>query len=149
MAVITERAQGNARLFDIAAGYGCHPNGARAAIRAITEAAQTRITNIAGGRDDVGPAEYAEQADASIAFLERHGEGQAHAPRWLAADTPLPEMLERLGERVGPVAQIAWTSLGGAAYGISVVRAISTVLEDRETNVNWVPGMRAMRVLSP
>lgn len=149
MAVITERADGNARLFDIAAGYGCHPNGARAAIRAITEAAQTRITNIAGGRDDVGPAEYLEQADDSIAFLERRGEGQAHAPVWLAADTPLPEMLDRLGERVGPVAQIAWTSLGGAAYGISVVRAISTVLEDRETNINWVPGERAMRVLSP
>ncbi len=149
MAVITERAEGNARLFDIAAGYGCHPNGPRAAIRAITEAAQTRITNIAGGRDDVGPAEYAEEADESIAFLGRRTAGQAHAPAWLAADTPLPEMLERLAERVGPEARIAWASLGGAPYGISVVRAISTALEDRETNVNWVPGERAMRVISP
>jgi len=147
MAIITERPNGNARLFDIAAGYGCHPNGARAAIRAITEAAQTRITNIAGGRDDVGPEEYLEAADDSIAFLEGRGTGQAQAPEWLAADTPLPEMLDQLGERVGPTAGIAWSELGGADYGISVVRAISSVLEDRETNMHWVPGERAMRVL--
>ena len=147
MAIITERPNGNARLFDIAAGYGCHPNGARAAIRAITEAAQTRITNIAGGRDDVGPEEYLEAADDSIAFLESRTAGQDHAPQWLAAETPLPEMLDRLGERVGPTARIAWSELGGADYGISVVRAISPVLEDRETNMHWVPGERAMRVL--
>jgi len=147
MAIITERACGNARLFDIAAGYGCHPNGARAAIRAITEAAQTRITNIAGGRDDVEPEEYFEEADESIAFLERRTAGQAHAPTWLAADTPLPAMLDRMAERIGPTVQVAWSELGGAAYGISVVRALCTVLEDRETNVNWVPGARAMQVL--
>lgn len=149
MAIITERPNGNARLFDIAAGYGCHPNGARAAIRAITEAAQTRITNIAGGRDDVEPEEYLEAADDSIAFLAGSGAAQAHAPHWLAADRPLPEMLDRLAERVGPNARIAWSELGGADYGISVVRAISPVLEDRETNVHWVPGERALQVLTP
>lgn len=148
MAVISERASGNARLFDIAAGYGCHPTGARAVGRAITEAAQTRITNIAGGRDDFLPAEYLEAADESIAFLEARGSGQTHAPRWLASDTPLPELLDRLSERVGATAQIAWSELGGRSYGISVVRALSPVLEDRETNVNWSPGKRALAVLA-
>jgi YcaO-like protein with predicted kinase domain len=147
MAVITEHTPGNARMFDIAAGYGCHPNGARAIGRAITEAAQTRITNIAGGRDDFLPAEYEEPIDESVAFLQHRRAGDRPAPKWLAADTALPEMLAHLAERVGETAQIVWTELGGASYGISVVRALSPVLEDRETNMNWVPGTRALRVL--
>lgn len=149
MAVISERASDNARLFDIAAGYGCHPTGSRAIGRAITEAAQTRITNIAGGRDDFLPAEYSEQVDESIAFLEHHGTGQVQAPVWLAPDTPLPELLDRLAERIGATAGIVWSELGGAPYGISVVRALSAVLEDRETNVHWSPGQRALAVLAP
>jgi YcaO-like protein with predicted kinase domain len=147
MAVISERPFGHARMFDIAAGYGCHPNGARAVGRAITEAAQTRITNIAGGRDDFMPDEYLEPADETVGFLAQFGLGQAHAPGWLAADTPLPEMLARLAERIGPTAEIVWSELGGAPYGISVVRALSAVLEDRETNINWTPGARALAVL--
>ena len=148
MAVISEPASGDARLFDIAAGYGCHPNGARAIGRAITEAAQTRITNIAGGRDDFLPAEYSEVADESVAFLKQDGPGGTQAPGWLAPDTPLPQLLDRLAERVGPTAQIVWSELGGAPYGISVVKALSGVLEDRETNVNWLPGKRALEVLA-
>lgn len=148
MAVISERQSGNARLFDIAAGYGCHPTGTRAIGRAITEAAQTRITNIAGGRDDFLPAEYAEQADESIAFLAAPAAQRRQAPGWLKPDTPLPEMLARLAQRVGPTAEIVWSELGGSAYGISVVRALSAVLEDRETNINWSPGPRALEVLA-
>src|SRR5690606_5781898 len=56
MAVIRDPA--NDRYFDTTAGYGCHPVGARAVLRAVLEAAQTRITNIAGARDDFLPAEY-------------------------------------------------------------------------------------------
>ena len=44
--------------FDLAAGYGCHLSPRVAAMRAITEAAQTRITNISGARDDFDPSEY-------------------------------------------------------------------------------------------
>ncbi len=57
-------------------------------------------------------------------------------------------MLDRLAETIGPVAELAWAELGGAPYGISVVRAISPVLEDRETNMHWTPGPRALKVLS-
>lgn len=149
MAVISERSSDNARLFDVAAGYGCHPNGPRAIGRAITEAAQTRITNIAGGRDDFLPTEYFEEADELIAFLDAPRVAESRPPGWLAPDTPLPQMLERLAERIGATAEIVWSELGGAPYGISVVRALSAVLEDRETNVNWSPGQRALGVLTP
>lgn len=42
-------------------GEGCHLNKGIALIRAITEAAQSRLTMISGSRDDVFPEEYANK----------------------------------------------------------------------------------------
>ncbi|MBB5534878.1 YcaO-like family protein [Rhizobium giardinii] len=39
-------------------GHGCHPNPVRAAVRAITEVAQSRLTYISGARDDVFPETF-------------------------------------------------------------------------------------------
>ncbi|RCS23490.1 hypothetical protein DUT91_14585 [Phyllobacterium salinisoli] len=46
------------RFIDVAQGNGAHPHPARAAIRAITEAAQSRLTFISGARDDIPPAAF-------------------------------------------------------------------------------------------
>ena len=147
MAIISEPPLAGARLFDMSAGYGCHPVGARAIARAITEAAQTRITNIAGGRDDFLPDEYEEETDESVAFLRERHRMRSAPPAWLPPGGSLPQMLSQLADKVGPVADVAWVELGGSAYGISVVRALSAVLEDRETNMHWSPRKRAMRIL--
>jgi len=147
MAVIKEQPMGRSRTFDLAAGYGCHPVGARAIVRAITEAAQTRITNIAGGRDDFLPEEYAAPLDETTRFLDRAPTTATRAPVWLPAGSSLPLLLGQLADRVGPTAEIAWSELGVTADHVSVVRALSTTLEDRETNANWSPGPRALRVL--
>jgi YcaO-like protein with predicted kinase domain len=147
MAVISEPSGPGERRFDRAAGYGCHPVGAGAISRAITEAAQTRITNIAGARDDFLPEEYFEQTDASIGFLGAAASSLKPAPTWLAPGTPLTDLLTLLAERVGSKAGIAWASLGGEPYGISVLRVLSSTLEDREANANWRPGKRALRAL--
>lgn len=48
----------NARFVEATGGSGCHPSPARAAIRAITEAAQSRLTYISGARDDVSPETF-------------------------------------------------------------------------------------------
>jgi ribosomal protein S12 methylthiotransferase accessory factor YcaO len=40
-------------------GHGCHPNPVRAAIRAVTEVAQSRLTYISGARDDIFPETFA------------------------------------------------------------------------------------------
>jgi len=53
--------------FDLSSGMGCHPSPARAAIRAITEAAQSRVTSITGARDDFDPNLYATQLKADLA----------------------------------------------------------------------------------
>lgn len=148
MAVITEPQTSGPRRFDIAAGYGCHPVGTRAIARAVTEAAQTRITNIAGARDDFLPSEYLDGLDASTAFLASGYEGAGSPTSWLAPGTPLPELFRQLAGRVGDTLEIAWAELGGANYGISVVHALSGVLEDRDVNTHWRPGKRALRALT-
>ena len=52
--------------FDLSSGMGCHPSPARAAIRAITEAAQSRVTSITGARDDFDPNLYGTQLQADL-----------------------------------------------------------------------------------
>src|SRR5262249_36115891 len=47
-------------------GAGCHPARSIALIRALTEAAQTRLTYITGIRDDLLPGEYDEPPNAEI-----------------------------------------------------------------------------------
>jgi ribosomal protein S12 methylthiotransferase accessory factor len=148
MAVIRDVRTSDPLRFSLAAGYGCHPVGTRAISRAIAEAAQTRVTNIAGARDDFLPAEYFERLDASTAFLSSGYNGCGTSPSWLPLGMPLSELAQELADRAGHLAEIAWTELGGDSYGISVVRALSGVLEDRDVNVHWRPGKRALKALT-
>ncbi|KAA0695579.1 hypothetical protein DTW90_23225 [Neorhizobium sp. P12A] len=53
---ILERKQ--PRFLDVTYGSGAHPNPIRAAIRAITETAQSRLTFISGARDDIDPDSF-------------------------------------------------------------------------------------------
>src|SRR4029077_17820991 len=60
-------------------GAGCHPDRTIALARALTEAAQTRLTYIAGIRDDLLPAEYEEppaagSVDALLDALRQESE---------------------------------------------------------------------------
>lgn len=53
-----------------AMGYGCHPDRAVALSRALTEAAQSRLTLIAGTRDDFLPGYYRQGRDPKA--IEAH-----------------------------------------------------------------------------
>lgn len=46
------------RLVEVTGGTGAHPSPVRAAIRAVTEAVQSRLTYISGARDDISPATF-------------------------------------------------------------------------------------------
>ncbi|WFU91921.1 YcaO-like family protein (plasmid) [Rhizobium sp. CC1099] len=48
----------NVRFVEVTAGSGAHPSPVRAAIRAVTEAAQSRLTYISGARDDILPETF-------------------------------------------------------------------------------------------
>lgn len=61
---IMERPGPAAALPQPASGEGCDPNRAVALLRAVTEAAQARLSIIAGVRDDLGPDLYGTIDDA-------------------------------------------------------------------------------------
>ncbi len=46
------------RLVEVTGGTGAHPSPVRAAIRAVTEAVQSRLTYISGARDDISPVTF-------------------------------------------------------------------------------------------
>jgi YcaO-like protein with predicted kinase domain len=50
----------------VAAGFGCHPARQIALVRALTEAAQSRLTIISGLRDDFGRDVYEECQDSEL-----------------------------------------------------------------------------------
>ena len=49
-----------------AGGEGCHPSRTVALLRSITEAAQARLSVIAGVRDDIGPEMYGRSDDPAL-----------------------------------------------------------------------------------
>ncbi|SON56083.1 putative methanogenesis marker protein 1 [Hartmannibacter diazotrophicus] len=69
-AVLVPQARAGAmRFLDVASGTGTHPLASRALLRAITEAAQTRLTTIAGARDDLAPDDYERPLPDDLQFL--------------------------------------------------------------------------------
>ncbi|EJT04702.1 YcaO-like family protein [Rhizobium sp. CCGE 510] len=52
------RRERDIRLVEVTGGTGAHPFPVRAAIRAVTEAVQSRLTYISGARDDISPATF-------------------------------------------------------------------------------------------
>ena len=92
----------------LAAGYAASTDFAHAAVAALAEAAQSRLTDIHGAREDVA---------AGAVSLEL-GRGNArvshHAPR-----APPLKMLERLGVR-----QVARVVLAGRDEGVYVTRVL-------------------------
>jgi ribosomal protein S12 methylthiotransferase accessory factor len=63
-ATIVDRRTDALRRLPAATGGGCHPDRAVALSRALTEAAQSRLTLVAGSRDDCPPALYRRVRDA-------------------------------------------------------------------------------------
>ena len=145
-ALLAPRDQPATRYFDLAAGCGCHPIAVRAAIRAITEAAQTRVSNIAGGRDDFDPAEYHQRLSASLQSLATlRADVPRDPPPGLPLGTPLSTLFSHArAQLIGAgMISIAAFPLGGASAGVAVVRLLAHGLEDRSTNRHWRPGTRA------
>jgi YcaO-like protein with predicted kinase domain len=146
-AVIFDDVEDSQRHFDLSAGVGCHPVAVRAAIRAITEAAQTRITNIAGSRDDFSPTEYRFALDPSlIVYRTVNDLASRRAPSGCELGTSLPALQAFVGDRLAErrVTDVTVVPLGGQAYGGAVVKVLAPRLEDKAPNTNWRPGPRAL-----
>ena len=128
---------------EVTAGYGAHPVASRAAIRAITEAAQSRVTAIAASRDDIHSAAF-DTAAAGVNLRLLDATPAAPLPTGLPAGTPLAELIEVM------TAVLARGNIGATTVALSdprhpyaVVKILSADLEDRAANLNWRPGWRS------
>ena len=131
-------------------GAGCHPDRAVALARALTEAAQTRLTYIAGIRDDLLPARYREPADTGIADALYAALARQETPLQfgaiagcatddLAAD--LRVLLRHLqATGIGRVVAVDFTR---PDLAIPVVRVVIPGLEGDPRHPSYVPGPRA------
>jgi ribosomal protein S12 methylthiotransferase accessory factor len=133
-------------------GAGCHPNRGVALARAMTEAAQIRLTYIAGIRDDLSPSEYRESAEEKLGAALLDAVSQSAEARSFydspSLDTDdvtvdLRWELERL-RAIGVERAIA-VDLTRPDFGIPVVRMVIPGLEWDCNHPAYVQGPRARR----
>ena len=150
---IRDLAPGDPRRLRRFHGSGCHADRGIALARALTEAAQTRLTYIAGIRDDLSPEEYEEPAGSEIADAlmdalakesgpVRFGEAPSFAADDLAED--LRWAIGRL-QAIGIERAIA-VDLTRPDLAIPVVRLVIPGVEWDPHHPNYRPGQRAQAV---
>ncbi len=132
-------------------GFGCHADRDVALSRALTEAAQARLTVISGARDDIGAGGYRDsglllQHRAARAWLQPPGRRDFRAIPSVAGETladDLDAALACLG-RAG-LGRVICFDLTRPAIGIPVVRVIVPGLEGpwAPPGGEYHPGARA------
>ena len=134
-------------------GAGCHLSREVALLRALLEAAQVRLTYIAGARDDIPLRDY-----AAIAVHERTRQlralaGDAAGGRDFATLSSLATedlaqdvavLLRRLA--AADLTQVVEVELTRAELGIPVVRILVPGLEGPHDHPDYLPGARALAV---
>jgi YcaO-like protein with predicted kinase domain len=135
-------------------GSGCHADRAIALSRALTEAAQSRLTYIAGIRDDLSPAEYEEEEPgAAIGDALLDALAAATAPvsfrdvPSFAVDDLAEDLrwgLDRL-HAAGMTRAIA-VDLTRPEFEIPVVRLVVSGLEWDPHHPDYRPGRRAAAI---
>jgi YcaO-like protein with predicted kinase domain len=150
---LTDRDRNPFRVLPLTLGSGCHPSPAVAASRALTEAAQSRLTVIAGSRDDLTAADYghkrwsAEAGKARDELLAAATRASLDALPGYASDTvdgDVDATLERL--RARGIDRAVVVDLTIARIGMPVVKVVVPGLEAMETFTR--PGSRARAALS-
>ena len=131
-------------------GAGCHPDRGVALARAMTEAAQIRLTYIAGIRDDLPASDYTERAEQKLGAALLDAVSQAGGARSFR-DIPTHDTddvavdlrweLERL--RAIGIQRVIAVDLTRSEFGIPVVKVVIPGLEWDSNQSNYVAGPRA------
>lgn len=141
-----------------ASGFGCHPYRRIALARAITEALQSRLTCIAGGRDDLTWSQYNDliRVDNSngarwIGRIEAeaetfHIDDVAEAPPLHSMENSLDWVLEALVD--DGLDQAIVIDLTQEQLGIPVVHATVPGLEGPFGKPEYTPGPRMQQFLA-
>jgi ribosomal protein S12 methylthiotransferase accessory factor len=132
-------------------GAGCHPSRTVALCRALTEAAQSRLTAIAGSRDDLGRQRYREtqSAHALNTFRSYAHDHAGQKAFYLIADAATENVMDDLNlvitrlEQAG-LAQLLTVDLSKPGMPISVVRTIVPGLEGPTDSPSYLPGARVL-----
>lgn len=151
--IVPQLREGGAEhsLSEVCGGSGCHPIASRAAIRAVVEAAQSRLTVIAGSRDDFSAILYERGSLDDDTFVTnlRHAPMSGSPRLTVDPDATLQGqiagVLERLS-RAGIDEAIA-VPMGDPSLGLSVVRVVVPGLEVDIGGENVQLGMRAARAI--
>jgi ribosomal protein S12 methylthiotransferase accessory factor len=137
----------------VASGYGCHPAREVALLRALTEAAQVRLTVISGLRDDFRIEAYEQLLDPDVIRTVRHRLAASQpsrrfhdVPTW--AGETFEEDVDRELEciRSAGIRRVVVVDLTKPVFGLPVVRAIIPGLEPM-LEPGYVPGRRARAVI--
>lgn len=148
--MIAERDTASLRRVPPTTGQGCHPVREIALSRALTEAAQKRLTMITGARDDLQRSEYAKRVDAAYAGrvldLIRESEGarafgDAPSRAGSSADDDVEWEIARLAA-LG-LSQVVVVELTPKGAPFAVVRVVIPGLEGMHDMEGYVPGARA------
>lgn len=138
-----------------ASGMGCHPAREVALLRALSEAAQSRLTFISGARDDMHRDEYAAFLDPKTHEFWRRGmNGESPGRDFRAVPTRDGENFEddlrwALGRlRAVGIEQVAMVDLTRPEFDVPVVRVVVPGLEGVDGSPKYQPGERARRVLA-
>jgi YcaO-like protein with predicted kinase domain len=155
---IVERVDEPLRMLYAAGGMGCHPAREVALLRALTEAAQSRLTVIAGSRDDVFRADYERYRSPEIvrrarARIADNGpiRSFSNVPTWDGEtfDEDVSWELDRL--RAVGITQVVVVDLTKPEFRLPVVKVIIPGLEGiipELSPTEYVPGERARALLS-
>jgi YcaO-like protein with predicted kinase domain len=133
-------------------GSGCHADRGIALARALTEAAQTRLTYIAGIRDDLLSAAYEEAPEEGIANALLDALARDAAPiafqqiPTLAADDLADDLRWALGRLAAAgMSRAVAVDLTRPDFAIPVVRLVVPGLEWDPHHPDYQPGPRALR----
>lgn len=134
------------RYIDVTNGSGAHPVAVRAAIRAVTEAVQSRLTLISGARDDVPPESYNKpagdhiQAELVASAVPWAGRSLAHPHETIAS--MLKAIMHQIEtRRAGPIIAVR---LNPDENRMAVVKVLATKLENPEGQRRQAHGGRAL-----
>jgi ribosomal protein S12 methylthiotransferase accessory factor len=143
----------DARWAHVCGGCGCHPDPVRAALRAITEAAQSRLTAIAGSRDDFSPRIY-QRIDRSAGMrqvVDLCNDDAALKPFPMRPHRPatIQDTIRHIAGRLraAGISQIIAVPFCHPTLPVSVVRVIVPGLEVDISGQYIQLGLRAVNVI--
>jgi putative methanogenesis marker protein 1 len=135
-------------------GFGCHPSRSVALCRALTEAAQARLTYIAGSRDDVSRTGYERMRSLTSPSLVAHSQTPEKRDYASVPDWDEPTLVDDLRRELNALTscginRVIVIDLTREEFRIPVAKVVIPGLEGVIFESDYSPGTRAARGAKP